>query len=110
MRVHRNLNKACWSLTVRGERVQHVDAFALSGVRFVVSAAGHKRVTAKRVRMVHAWADGEPCEVPATVAGLVRVTYNPFRSDKFVRCDTGKPVAGAALVVFWADGKCYAGF
>jgi hypothetical protein len=108
MRVHRNLNKACWSVTVRGERVRHVGAVALVGVRFVVSVAGRARVLARQVRQVHAWADGAEAAVPAHTGGLVEVTYNPFRAGTFTRKDTGAAVESAALVVFAADGKCWA--
>ncbi len=108
MRVHRNLNKACWSLTVRGERVKHVDAFALCGVRFIVSEKQRQRVLARKVRAVHAWADGTECPVPATVSALVEVRYNPFRAGTFTRGDTGEPVTSAALVIFGTDGKCWA--
>jgi hypothetical protein len=107
MRVHRNLHKACWSLTVRGERVRHVGAFALAGVRFVVSAAGRARVLAKKVRAVHAWADGAEAAAPADLTGFVRVSYNPFRAGTFTTAD-GAPVRGAELVAFTADGKCMA--
>ncbi len=108
MRVHRNLNKACWSITRRGERVIHTDATALQSVRFVVSAAGRNRVLSRKVRAVHAWADGVPCDVPANLEGFAEVNYNPYRCGSFTRRDTGAPVDAAALVVFAVDGKCYA--
>jgi hypothetical protein len=106
MRVHRNLNRACWSVTVRGEPVRHVDAFALSGVRFIVSAAGRARVLTRNVRAVHAWADGEACDIPTDTGALVPVSYNPYRSGAFLRRDNGAPVHSAHLVVFTTDGQC----
>src|SRR5262245_58656275 len=103
-RVHRNLNKKCWSVSVRGERVRHVDAFALAGVRFVVSAAGRARVLSKKVRAVHAWAQGEPCEAPADRSGMLKVSYNPFRAGSFTR-EGGEPVVSVSLAVLAADGS-----
>jgi hypothetical protein len=108
MRVHRNLNRACWSLTVRGEKVRHVAAFALAGVRFIVSEKQRQRVLARKVRAVHAWANGEACAVPADASALVEVRYNPFRAATFTRSDNGEAVTSAAYVVFTTDGKCYA--
>jgi len=107
MRVHRNLNKKCWSLTVKGEKVRHVDSFALADVTFVVSAATRARVLREQVRAVHAWAQGEACEAPASLEGMVKVTYNPYRCGSFTRADNGEPVEGAALAVFAADGSCW---
>jgi hypothetical protein len=106
MRVHRNLNRACWSLTVRGERVRHVAAWALAGVRFIVSVAGRARVLARNTRDVHAWAEGAAVPVPADLTGLVAVTYNPHRAGQFTRRDTGEAVTTARLAVFTADGQC----
>jgi hypothetical protein len=111
MRVHKNLNKGCWSRkATSAAKVEHVEACALAGVRFKVSAAGHAKVVLHRVRAVHAWAEGHECEAPADLGGMVRVTYNPFRSHHFTRCDTGAAVASAALVVFTRSGECWAKF
>jgi hypothetical protein len=102
------LNRACWSVTVRGEKVRHVEACALVGVRFVVSAAGRARVLARKVRQVHAWADGTEAAPPMHTGGLVEVNYNPYRAGTFTRKDTGAAVESAELVVFGTDGKCRA--
>jgi hypothetical protein len=108
VRVHRNLHRRCWSLTPKGGRVTHAEAVTLAAVRFVVSAAGRARVLAKRVRAVHAWAEGAEAEEPADLAPLIPVTYNPYRAACFTRCDTGEPVTRAALVVFTAAGQALA--
>jgi hypothetical protein len=108
-RVHRNLHRRCWSVTEPGAPVRHVEAFALVGVRFQVSAAGRGRVLAQKVRAVHAWAIGTPAPVAQAEAGdLVAVTYNPYRAETFTRCDTGAPVLAAALVIFTAQGAALA--
>jgi hypothetical protein len=106
MRVHRNLHKACWSVTVRSAPVQHVDTFCLSGVRFIVSQKGRDRVLTRKQRAVHAWADGAPAPVPADVSEMVEVCYNPYRAATFLVRETGEPVECASLVVFTASGKC----
>lgn len=107
VKVHKNLNRGCWSVTRPGERVAHVEAAALSGVRFVVQAGGLARVRATQVRAVHAYATGTEAVAPADLLGLTEVTYNPFRADTFTTRD-GRPVTSAALVVFHTDGRAYA--
>lgn len=101
-KVHKNLNRGCWSVARAGERVEHVEATALANVRFVVQPGGLARVRRTGVRAVHAYATGD--ETTATdVAGLTEVTYNTFTTRD------GKTVTRAALVVFAADGRAYAG-
>lgn len=105
--VHRNLNRAAWAVkdTPRSP-VRHAAAVALAGVVFVVQAGGRARVLSNKVRAVHAYARGTHAEVK-DVAGMVEVTYNPYRAETFTTRD-GTPVSAAALVVFHTDGKAYA--
>lgn len=106
IRVHKNLNRDCWSITIRKEPVRHVDAVALTGAEFKVSAAGRERSLRIRKRAVHAWCVGEQADVPEDLGGLVEVSYNPWKAGHFYRRDTGEPVTAAALVVFTTDGRC----
>lgn len=107
-KVHKNLNRGCWSITRPGAPVVHAPACALAGARLVVQPGGLARVKRSGVRAVHAYAVGEECGPPADLgADLVEVTYNPFRSDRFHTRD-GLAVAGAALLVFDANGRMYA--
>jgi hypothetical protein len=75
-----------------------------------VSAAGRARVLARKVRAVHAWAEGTPALFwpKDSTAPLVPVTYNPFRGPTFTRTDTGETVTSAPFVYFAADGACLA--
>jgi hypothetical protein len=104
--VHKNLNRGCWTVKDTSKsKVRHVDSVALSGVSFVVQPAGRLRVLRERVRLVHAYAKGEPAEVLDT-SGWAEVTYNPYRAGTFTTRD-GTPVLAADYVVFASDGKAY---
>lgn len=105
-KVHKNLNRGCWSITRAGARVVHVEGFALADARLVVQAGGLARVKTSGVRAVHAYATGAETPPPADLTGLVEVTYNPFRADEFHTRD-GRPVRAAALLVFHTDGRMY---
>lgn len=107
-KIHKNLNRGCWSVTRKGEPVAHVTAAALAGVRFVVQPGGLARVRRSGVRAVHAYATGAEVDAPPDLGGLVEVTYNPFRAETFTTRD-GRPVTSARLVVFHQDGRAYAG-
>ena len=76
----------------------------LADVTFRVNAGGQSRARAEGVRNVHAFARGT---VVAATGGArddgVRVVYNPYRHDTFVRADSGTPVHQAAHLAL--DGK-----
>jgi hypothetical protein len=78
----------------------------MTAVRFVVQPGGLARVRRTGVRAVHAYATGTESE-DTDVAGLVEVTYNPFRSESFETRD-GRVVGAASRVVFHSDGRAYA--
>ncbi|KQU21807.1 hypothetical protein ASG63_22820 [Methylobacterium sp. Leaf94] len=105
--VYRNLNTACWSIRERGRVVGHAVALTLRDVRFVVSAAGCARIRARRQREVVACARGVLVESAAVPAGAQRVRFDPYLASAFTLPD-GSPIAAAALVVFLADGSCWA--
>jgi hypothetical protein len=106
VKVHRNLNKLVWSITVKGRVVQHVPTFALAGARFVVQEGGRQRVLRERCRLVHAYVTGETTE-GAAPEGLAQVRYNPYRAGYF-HTNAGVPVLCAAYVEFRADGTAWA--
>jgi hypothetical protein len=106
-KVHKNLNKGCWSITQPGCKVRHAEAAALTAVRFVVQPGGLARVRKTRVRAVHAYATGTWAEPGPVSAAAERVTYNPFRADTF-HTDDGRPVTAADYVWFHTDGSAYA--
>ena len=79
----------------------------LGDVSFRILLGGQRRARAEGVRNVHAFArgtviDGPPPEAP------VRVIYNPFRHDTFVRADTGAAVHRAQHLVLIGK-ECWAG-
>lgn len=104
-KVHRNLHKACWSIRRKGDKTAHQEAVCLANVVFRVSEAGRAKVLEKRVRSVHAYAQGE--EIPCSVYGLKRerVRYNPYRAGAFLTED-GREVWAAQYAFFHADGSC----
>jgi hypothetical protein len=117
--VHRNLHKACWSLSRQGYKVQHWDAMLIRGsVRFVVQPAGNARVRREKRKHVHAFVRFTNGEAKVTEwwgttgalldAGYTRLTYNPYKHTTFVRADTEKPVHTAERVVLTHDGRLYA--
>lgn len=106
-RVHKNLNKGCWSITEGRAGVVHADQAALIDVRFVVQPGGLATVRRTGVRAVHAYATGTAAEPRSVPPSAVRVTYNPFRHD-FFHTDDGSPVAAAGKVWFHSDGNAYA--
>jgi hypothetical protein len=71
---------------------QRVD---LADVAFRVNAGGQARARREGVRNVHAFARGTVV-APSDQAGEIRVVYNPYRNDTFIREDTGAPVHRAA--------------
>ncbi len=88
--------------------IDHLDQLNLSDVRFVVSKSGQQKVRERKVKNVHAFAEGywdmaTTCHNPA---GSVRIRYNPYQLDKFVTIDA-VPVDFSDQVHFDADGKMY---
>jgi hypothetical protein len=90
--------------------------------KLVVSQAGRKRVLKHRRKNVHAgvkgtWMRGEfnqhvhdwrlmDCvyDKEGNKLSWVRISYNPYKNDSFVRQDTWKPIVGAEMVILSADG------
>lgn len=107
-RIHKNLNRDCWSRIVGKGPVSHVPAAALADVEFRVSEAARQKVIATRRRAVHAYAIGAEAPVPAATDGLVEVSYNPYKAGHFYRRDTGEAIRTARLVVFTDGGLCLA--
>lgn len=99
-----DLHRHCTSLRAitgpeRGRVTAKADAIVLEAVAFRVNTGGLRRVREEGVRQVHAYARGRV--VSDDVAAVrdhpdaVRVRYNPFLFDHFVRADTQAPLAGA---------------
>ena len=103
VKVHRNLNKGCWSVRAGNKVIMHALSLTLADCTFHVSLAGRKRVLAQKRKNVHAYVQGtliEPC------GGGKRVTYNPYRAGTFLAGD--KPVSKAKAVHFDEHGRAFA--
>lgn len=105
--AYRNLSRGCFSVRCAGRVVGHVETLALADVRFVVSAAGVRRVQARHQREVVAVVRGIAIESGAVPREAVRVRFCPYRGAAFTLED-GTPVSAAALVIVAADGSCWA--
>jgi hypothetical protein len=107
--VYRCLTRkaAPWSIRERGRVVGHRDSLAVRDVAFHVSAAGVARIRARRQREVVAFARGVIAESVGVPNGALRIRFDPYRAPAFLLPD-GSPIAAAALVLFLADGSCWA--
>lgn len=106
MQAYRHLRMGCWSIRERGRVVGHLPSLVLRDVRFVVSAAGVRRVRLRQSREVVAYARGALPESPVA-AGALRVRFCPYRSTDLT-LDDGSPIISAAFAHFLPDGTCWA--
>lgn len=104
---YRNLTRHRWSVRRAGRVIGHVETLALADARFVVSAAGVRRVQARRAREVVAFVQGVLTESGGLPRKAERVRFCPYRGPDFTLED-GTPVSAAALVHLMADGTCWA--
>lgn len=87
--------------------VGHLPDVLIENPVFKVSKAGQARVRREQKKYVHAGVQGhlsDPDGWMIRMDSLVRVTYNPYKNDTFVRCDTGEPIYSARLAVIDASG------
>jgi hypothetical protein len=107
-----DLHRRCTSLRcIAGERrgrvIGKADTVVLQDVTFRVNPGGLRRVREEGVRAVHAYARGTVVSGDAASVrdhpDAIRVRYNPFQFDSFVRADTEAPIAAAAVLAI--DGK-----
>jgi hypothetical protein len=114
--VYRNLHKGCWSVRNRstGRVVRHMDSLMVHDCEFRVGKAGRQRVLMERRKNVHAFVHGNLLDSPNNLEswrigkGWIRVTYDPYESDKFVTMNGRKPVERAEAVILLSDGRVYA--
>lgn len=105
--AYRNLSRGCFSVRRAGRVVGHIETLALADARFVVSAAGVRRVQTRQAREVVAFVQGVPIESGPLPREAVRVRFCPYRGAHFTLED-GTPVSAAALVFLAANGSCWA--
>ena len=105
--VYRNLHKKCFSVRHKGRVVgylQDSEQLSLTNVKFVVQPAGRAKVLREKKKNVHAFVRGEYTGfknnlIEELYFGTVEeldfssVSYNPYKSDKFIAEADGKPVA-----------------
>ena len=117
--VYYNVKQKCLSVRQDGIVVKHTHAiklYATSGgygyVEFTVQEAGQKKVVRTKRKGVHAFVKGKVDldKVPTLEEKklrrpkwLRRVSYNPYKNEKFVDVKTGKPVDYAKEV--FIDGN-----
>ena len=110
VRVHLNLHRGDWSVTVGGKVVANVDSIALDGVTFRYWQGGIDYILARAAagkprRRVVAWAEGT-IALPANLSRAAALRFNPYRCRHFTV--DGMPVEGAAYVAFGAGGVALA--
>ena len=109
--IYRNLNipkdDPCkWSVLDRSNRkvVDRVQTAHVKDVKFVVQPAGRKRVLEEKRKNVHAFIRGELTDDRFMAVGLIKVIYNPYESDHFIRTDTGEAIYKWDNVLFTIHG------
>ena len=104
--VYRNLHKNCFSVRHKGKVVGYLydnEQLALTNVKFVVQPAGRAKVLRENKKNVHAFVRGEYVGFENNLTNnlyfgefkdldFYAVSYNPYKSDKFVVKETGKPI------------------
>lgn len=104
MDVYKNLRKQMYSLREKRIVVGHETTVSLANVQFVVYESGRQRVLRDKQKNVHAFVKGTVVEFVEKPASAIRVSYNPYKSGTFYRCDNNEPVTEAALVYLDEQG------
>lgn len=110
--VYRNLSyrdEVVWSgkSVSLGQVVFHRSDVLVLNPYFKVSKAGQARVRREGKKYVHAGVQGiilAPEMMQRLTGDPVRVTYNPYRDETFVRCDNGQPIFEAKYAVINEKG------
>jgi len=93
VRVYFNLHKKLLSVQTkvngRWKVIKHVDGIALRDVCFKVSEVGRQRVLREKRKNVHAFIEGEECPLYGDINRKLdcKVTYNPYKYEKFTTCE-----------------------
>jgi len=124
--IYYNLTSAKWSIKAlegphKGLVVGHADKVQLKNCSFKVSQAGRERVLREQQKNVHAGVEGTIINVEGfkarkpvkLVKGCIqcglwseRVTYNPYKNEKFINENGDSYILGASLVTM-LDKKVY---
>lgn len=118
--VHRNLNRDCWSVLLRGKLERHASSVWLRDATFVVRPGGAARARRERRRNVHAFVKGAETTARLGFIHRIRVAtrqfgpprfviYHPFEGPgSFFDRSTGEPVTQARLVYLTPGGEVMA--
>jgi len=98
--VYRNLHRDCFSVKLRGKVIDWPEHFIMNNAEFKVSNAGQNRARKQKQRNVHAYVaadnylklDYSQAQAILEKNLFTQVYYNPFKTDTFVNCETGKPI------------------
>ncbi|ATN94069.1 hypothetical protein J4U01_gp089 [Mycobacterium phage Kumao] len=104
--VYYNLHRHLWSIKAlegpdKGRVVGHSQVVVLRNAEGKVSEAGRQRVLRERKKNVHAgivgdWVLGEAVTFDSSAR---KVTYNPYKYDRFVYADTEEPFEGSDVAI-----------
>ena len=102
VRVHKNLHRGDWSVTVRGKVVANVPTVTLGDVSFHNCESMRVRWCINRHRRkVVGWAIGTVLEEKNPSSSLAsELTYNPLESSEFRTRADNQPVKHCQVVVF----------
>jgi hypothetical protein len=97
VRAYFNLHKRRFSIVdlATGRVIDHQHNLTLRDCGFVVRQSGRRQVLRSGHKNVHAFILGELSDFIEPPAQAERVTYNPYKHERFVSCDNGLAVTGA---------------
>lgn len=114
VRVYRNLNVGCWSVLAmsgqyKGKVVAHLDSVSIREVEFIVSTAGRARVLERKVKSVHAYAQGiyVSTDVTPMPSSCLVVTYDPYKYGYFYKVDNESCELTEVQELNFGSGKAY---
>ena len=121
--VYWNLHKSMWSVKAldgpsKGRVIGHAHCVLLKDVEGKVSEAGRQRVLRERKKNVHAGIVGtmvngsEQPSLASAKAVIVKgigdkITYNPYKYERFVHTVDESPFLGSAYAVLCADRQVF---
>jgi hypothetical protein len=102
--AYRNLRRRCISVRRKGRVVKCSKSVSIKNPKFIVQAAGRKRVLREQQKNVHAFVRGEPAGRAPRGLCTVAVTYDPYKYKSFVTRKGKRPIRGALFAVVKPSG------
>lgn len=104
--VYRCLNRSGYTYSIKQGSyvVGHCNYIVLEDCQFIVNESGQQRARREQVRNVHAVIRGYVCEtrLPNNLE-FKTFKYNPYKTDKFMVCETNEYINTAWLVMINED-------